>query len=181
VTRIFLTLAWFAVVMMTATFFVGLSIDELHTDHSAEMRQWATVHRLSGLASALAVVLVNSIVITYFIGTSRWVKEVCETYHLDASLIRRSTQLKRRTFPWSVMGMLAVVGVIALGAAADPATGLPHTSSWVIPHLVGALAGIAFIGLTFYVAWQNISANHQVIADVLEHVHRIRVERGLEV
>lgn len=180
-TRIFLTLAWFALVMMMATFFVGLSIDDLHDDRSQEMRQWATVHRLSGLASALAVVLVHSIVVTYFIGTSRWCKEVCETYHLDPMLIRRSTMLKRRTFPWAVMGMLAVVGVIALGAAADPATGLPHTRSWVTPHLLGALAGIAFIGWTFYAAWRNIAANHQVIADVLEQVRLVRVERGLEV
>ena len=88
---------------------------------------------------------------------------------------------QRLTWVMAILIVVTVVGVIALGAAADPATGLPHTSSWVIPHLVGALAGIAFIGLTFYVAWQNISANHQVIADVLEHVHRIRVERGLEV
>lgn len=181
VTRIFLTLAWFALVMMTATLFLGLSIDELHDDHSSEMRQWATVHRLSGLASALAVVLVHSIVVTYFIGTSRWCKEVCETYHLDPALIRRSTMLKRGTFPFAVMGMLTVVGVIALGAAADPATGLPHTRWWVTPHLLGALAGIAFVGGTFYVAWRNIAANHQVIVDVLEHVRQVRLERGLEV
>ena len=50
VTRIFITLAWFAVVMMAATLVVGLSIDDLHTDHSPEMLRWATVHRLAGVA-----------------------------------------------------------------------------------------------------------------------------------
>ncbi|HEY2893422.1 MAG TPA: hypothetical protein VGJ16_04395, partial [Pirellulales bacterium] len=102
--RIFLTLAWFALAMMAATLVVGLAIEDLHTDHSPDMLRWATVHRLMGIATALAVVLVNSIVVTYFIGTGRWCKEVCETYALQPDLIRRSTMLKRRTFPWAVLG-----------------------------------------------------------------------------
>jgi hypothetical protein len=180
-TRIFVSLAWFALVLMAATLVLGLAIDDLHNDHSPEMLRWATVHRLSGVASALVVVLVNSIVVTYFIGTSRWCKEVGEAYALDPQFIRRSTALKRRTFPWAVMAMLAVVGVIALGGAADPATALPHTADWVIPHLLGAIAGLAFIAWAFFVEWNNIHANHQVIDEVLAEVRRIRSERGLEV
>ncbi len=180
-TRIFLSLAWFALVLMGATLILGLFIGDLHTDHSPSMLRWATVHRLAGVASALAVVLVNSIVVTYFIGTSRWCKEVTETYRLEPALVRRSTQLKRRTFPWAVMGMLTVVGVIALGAAADPATGLPHTGDWVTPHLLGAMAGLVLIGGAFFVEWRNIEANHLLIAEILALVRRIRVDRGLEV
>lgn len=180
-TRIFVTLAWFAVVMMAATLILGLAIDDLHTDHSPEMLRWATVHRLAGVATALVVVLVHSIVVTYFIGTSRWCKEVSEAYELDHQYLRRSNALKRRTFPWALTGMLAVVGVIALGAAADPATALPHTDDWVIPHLLGALCGAALICWTFFVEWNSIHANHEVIADVLIEVRRIRSEHGLEV
>lgn len=180
-TRIFVSLAWFAVVMMGATLVLGLSIEDLHTDHSPEMLHWATVHRLAGVATALVVVLVHSLVVTYFIGTSRWCKEVSETYELDPSYVARGTALKRRTFPWAVMGMLAVVGVIALGAAADPATGRPHTADWVTPHLIGALAGMAFVAWAFFVEWNNIHANYRVIADVMTEVRRIRAERGLEV
>jgi hypothetical protein len=180
-TRIFLSLAWFALVMMAATLILGLSIEDLHTDHSPEMLRWAIVHRLSGVATALVVVLVHSIVITYFIGTSRWCKEVGEAYGLDRSLLARATMLKRRTFPWAVMGMGAVVGVISLGARADPATGLRHTQDWATLHLIGALVGLAFIAWSFFVEWNNIHANHQVIADVLAEVRRIRAERGLEV
>ena len=80
------------------------------------MLRWATVHRLAGVAAGLAVVLVNSIVVTYFIGTSRWVKEVTETYRLDSQFIARSNALKRRTFPWAMLSMLAIVGVIAWAA-----------------------------------------------------------------
>jgi len=181
VTRIFVSLAWFAIVLLCATLVLGLSIADLHTDQSPDMLRWATVHRLAGVFTALAVVLVNSIVVTYFIGTSRWCKEVSETYSLPPDFVRRSTVLKRRTFPWAVMGMLTVVGIIALGGAADPATGLPHTLDWVTPHLLGALAGLMLIGWAFFVEGQNIHANHQVIADVLTEVRRIRAERGLEV
>jgi hypothetical protein len=176
-----MTLAWFALVMMGATLILGLSIEDLHTDRSAEMLRWATVHRLSGVSAALVVVLVHSIVVTYFIGTSRWVKEVSEAYSLGNGYIIRANTLKRKTFPWAVMGMLAVVAVGALGAAADPSTGRPNTIAWVTPHLIGALTGLAFIAYTFFVEWNNIHANHLVIADVLADVQRIRAERGLEV
>jgi hypothetical protein len=180
-TRIFVTLAWFALAMMGATFAIGLSIEDLHTDHSEEMLLWARVHRLAGVATALTVVLVHSIVVTYFIGTSRWVKEVSEAYHLEPEFILRANRLKRKTFPWAVMGMLAVVGVIALGGAADPATGLPHTADWVTPHFLGAMAGLVFIGYCFFTEWNNIHANHTVINDVLVQVKQMREARGLEV
>jgi hypothetical protein len=181
VTRIFLSLAWFALVMMAATLLIGLAIGDLHRDRSLETLRWATVHRLTGVAAALAVVLVNSIVVTYFIGTSRWCKEVSEAYGLDPQLARRSTGLKRRTFPWAVMGMLTVVGVIALGGAADPATGRPGTEDWVTLHLLGAFAGLALVGWAFLVQWQNVVANQAVIADVMAEVKQMRVARGLEV
>jgi hypothetical protein len=181
VTRIFISLAWFALVVMAATLLVGLSVGDLHQNPQPDALRWATVHRLAGVAAALVVVLVNSIVVTYFIGTSRWCKEVSETYGLDGALLARSTRLKRRTFPWAVMGMLTVVGVVALGGAADPATGRPGTEWWVTPHLIGAFAGFLLLAWVFWTEWQYIAQNQAVIAEVLEEVHRIRVERELEV
>jgi hypothetical protein len=185
--RIFTTLALFAVAVLLVTLLVGLYIGDLHNPAVRTSPQLplllnlAIIHKMFGLGSALVVVFVNSIVVTYFIGTSRWCKEVVETYSLDPELLRRSVVLKRRTFPWAVMAMLVVVGVIALGGAADPGTGLPGTANWVIPHLVGAFAGFAFIIWTFIVEAQRIHAHHEVITDILKEVKRIRDERGLEV
>ncbi len=85
---------------MAAALVLGLYVGDLHQQPSPDTLRWASVHRLLGVAAALVVVLVNSIVVTYFIGTSRWCKEVVETYGLDAQFIRRSVALKRRTFPW---------------------------------------------------------------------------------
>ena len=77
--------------------------------------------------------------------------------------------------------MLAIVGVIALGGAADPSTNRPNTADWAMPHLYGALAGLAFIGWAFVVEWNNIYQNHGAINDIMAEVKRVRTERGLDV
>jgi hypothetical protein len=181
-TRILATLAVLSIALMVATAVIGLSMGNLYADPhpSAATLRWATVHRLSGLGAALVVVLVESIVVTYFIGTSRWCKEVVETYKLDPALVERSTRLKRRTFPWALLGMLGVVGVIALGGAADPASGQPNTAAWADWHLVGAMGGILLILWTYVVAWNNVVANHEIIRIVVDEVGRIREKLGLE-
>ena len=181
--RIFTTLALFAAAVLVVTLLFGLYVGDLHAPaarQSERLFRLAFIHKMFGLA-ALVVVFVNSIVVTYFIGTSRWCKEVVETYHLDRELLRRSVILKRRTFPWAVMSMLVAVGVAALGAAADPGRLQPGTEHWVIPHLIGALVGLAFIFATFFIEAQRIHAHHRVITDILAEVKRIRTERGLEV
>lgn len=114
-TRMFTRAAIFAVALMAATAGLGLWLGDLHGQTDPAVLRWATVHRLSGVLAALMVVLVNSMAVTYFVGTSRWVREVVETYGLDAALVDRSRRLKRRAFPFAVAGMLAVVGIVALG------------------------------------------------------------------
>jgi hypothetical protein len=179
--RIFSTLAIFALLLLAAALVIGLHIGDIHGSNDPDTAHWAVVHRLMGTAAALVVVLVDSIVITYFIGTSRWCKEVAETYQLDAEFVRRSATLKRRNFPWSMLSILVIIGVAALGAAADPMSGRPGTQHWVNIHLIGALAGLAFTVLSFYFQAQYIAAHHGVINDIVAQVRRIRTERGLEV
>jgi hypothetical protein len=62
----------FAVALMLATALLGLWIGDLHGQTDQSVLRWGTVHRLSGIFSALMVVLVNSMAVTYFIGTGRW-------------------------------------------------------------------------------------------------------------
>ncbi len=180
-TRIFSVFALFAVMFLAATAALGLSLDLHHHLDDNGVRGWATIHRLSGVAAAVSVMFAHCIVITYFVGTSRWCKEVSETYRLDSQFVRRSNFLKRRTFPWAVLGMLSVVGVAALGAAADPgAIGVKFSENWVTPHLLGAIAGIGFITFTFVREWHNIAANHVVISEIVAAVKNIRDELGLD-
>ncbi len=167
--------------MMAAALLLGLYLGDIHGERDPQVLKLATDHRLLGVAAALVIVLVDSIVVTYFIGTSRWCKEVVETYDLDRQLLRRSILLKRAAFPWAFLSMLAVIGVGALGAAADPSTLRVGTENWVTAHLIGAVLGWAFIALSFYMQGQKIAAHHAVIDEIVAEVRRIRIARGLDV
>lgn len=144
------------------------------------IRKWTTIHRLVGVAAALVTVLVNSITVTYFIGTARWCREVVETYHLDMQLAARSDQLKRRSFPWSAGGILIVIGLVTLGALSDPGANMQTSTQWVMPHYMLAIMGTAFIGYAFLRQVVNIGQNYEVIEQILEQVRQIRVDKGLE-
>ena len=168
--------------LLVAAMVMGLSMGDLYERPvpSRETLHWATLHRLTGVAAALMVVFVESVVVTYFIGTSRWCKEVVETYQLDRSPVLASNRLKRRTFPWALAGMLGVVAVIALGGAADPASLQPNTKAWANWHLIGAFLGIGLVAWTYLVAWNNILANHAIITGLVAEVARLRKDRGLD-
>src|SRR6186997_2531064 len=44
--------------------------------------QWYKLHFLVAVTTAIVLMLVNAIVLTYFIGTSRWCREVTDAYSL---------------------------------------------------------------------------------------------------
>ncbi|MEX2187130.1 MAG: hypothetical protein WD875_10065 [Pirellulales bacterium] len=141
-----------------------------------QMAEW---HRLLGIATALAVILVNSIVVTYFIGTGRWCREVCETYQLDPRFVDESIALKRRAIPWSVIGTTAIIVTVALGGGADPAaTGrLDRDSVWASAHLSAAVVTVAVVAICFYVQWIKVGDNVVVIRKIMGAVARKQAER----
>ncbi|NCY02280.1 MAG: hypothetical protein EBX36_05075 [Planctomycetia bacterium] len=179
--RFFARAALFAVMLMAATAALGLWLGDLHGQTAPAVLRWGTVHRLSGVLAALMVVLVNSMAVTYFIGTGRWCREVVETYGLDASFIERSRRLKRSAFPFALMGMLFVVAIVALGGAADPASGRPGTQHWVTPHLLGGLGLAAAIAWCFQAQLPPIRRQHGLIEEVMAEVRESRRRRGLDV
>jgi amino acid transporter len=151
---------------------------------AAAPRRRLTIHWFLGVASALVTMLVNSITITYFVGTSRWCKEVVETYKLPAELAERSAKLKRRTFPWAVLGMLTVLAIAALGATSDASTPVSQDhpqwpAFFVTWHYLAAIIGMLFVAWSFWVQYTRIAENHQVIGEILTEVSRVRKERGL--
>jgi hypothetical protein len=139
-----------------------------------------TLHMLLGSAAALVAVLVNSIAITYFIGTSRWCKEVCETYDLPRELAERSIRLKRSTFPWALAGILSVIAIIGLGAAADPTgANFARSASFVVPHYLAAMIGLVVVAIAFWIEISRIAENYAVIDEILGEVARARAEKNL--
>jgi len=171
---VFSRTSWFALALLLATACLGLWVGDLHGQTDPAVLRWATVHRLSGAFAALTVVLVNSMSFTYFIGTGRWCREVVEAYGLDAALFERARRLKRRAFPWVLIGMLAVVVAAALGAAADPASGRPGTADWVNVHLIGSLACVGLIAFCFQSQVAVIARQQALVGELLEEVRRVR-------
>jgi hypothetical protein len=143
--------------------------------------QAANVHRLFGVGAALVVVLISSILVTYFIGTGRWCKEVTAAYGLPVAAVERTTSLKRRTYPCAILATLAMIAVTSLGALADPLANLMRDESWVVAHRIAAFVSIAVVAAAFYFGWVNVNENHGVIQDVMSQVKRIRQQRGLPI
>jgi len=144
------------------------------------LKKHKVFHFLLGLLAALVTVLVNSITVTYFIGTSRWCREVCDAYGLGDELPDRCNAIKRQAFPWSAMGIVVMLAIIVLGAAADPSSDIRASASWVGAHYLGAVGGTCAIALAFFMQISKIGANYEVIEEILNHVRRIRTERGLD-
>jgi len=180
-TRIFPSLAAVSLGLFLASIVLGLSIGDLYNQPDQDVLHTRGIHMLTGVSAAIAVVFVLSIAITYFVGTSRWCKEVTETYLLDAAPLVQSTKLKRKTFPLCVVGMLTVVVVGALGAASDPGTGRPDTASMTNIHLAGAFLGLTLVCFIYYRVWLNIAENQLAIQKIVAAVRDIRVEKGLDV
>lgn len=152
------------------------------SEQFAKPRGMMTLHMLLGATAALAVLLVNSITITYFVGTSRWCKEVCETYGLSTELAGASTLLKRGTFPWTLAGVFSVIILVGLGAAADPSgANWARSAQFVMPHYLMAMLAIVVVIISFWVQMNRIAENYGVIERILAEVERVRAERGLEV
>ena len=179
--KIFSSVAIFAVALMAATAGLGLWLGDLHGQTDQAILRWGTVHRLSGVLAALVVVLVNSMSVTYFIGTARWCKEVVETYRLSDNFIWRSKAIKRKSFPFALFGMLSVVGIVALGGAADPAAGRRGSEAWVTPHLLGGIGLTGIIAACFQCQRAKITEQQFLIEDVLVEVRAMREARGLDV
>jgi hypothetical protein len=143
-------------------------------------RQRMTLHMLLGSTATLIVVLVNSVAITYFIGTSRWCREVVEAYALPTSLAERMASLKRRTFRWALLGILTMILVVGLGAAADPSgANYQNSAQLVMPHYVAAMCSIAIVAFAFWMQWLVIEENFVVLDEVMSGVREARAARGL--
>ncbi len=166
---------------------VSPSLEPLEEERTATfnqlqgLQQKSRRHVLMGLFATLMAVMVNSISVTYFIGTSRWCQEVSDTYALDKRFVEQSSRIKRRAFPWSLLGICSALAIAAFGAAADPGTLRAETAKWVAPHFLMAIGGLFIIGWSLWAQVGWMRKNQANINDILRDVHRIRESKGLEV
>jgi hypothetical protein len=182
--RIFVSLALVSNALLLAGFFLGINIGDPTLRDEATRRAF-DYHFWTSFWGLIFVCLVHAIVLTYFMGTGRWMEETTQAYQLSGAEWALNKKLKYRTVPAMVVCLLLLVGSGALGAAADPAS----------PVRFGGLAGLSAATVHFVVAsvtlginaivsaWEYaaIARNHALIGDILVEVRRIRAARGLPV
>jgi hypothetical protein len=183
-TRIFTTLALCSTLTLLAALWLGLGIGDATVRDSA-VQSRVMVHFLTGVAALVFAVLVHALVITYFMGTGRWLEETCRAYHLGDSWQARSRELKWRLYPAIVATLLLLIGTGALGGAADPASAVgfqgigPLTAAQV--HLSVAIVTLLVNAAVNIFEFLALRRNGLLVLEVLAEVRRIRIERGLEV
>src|SRR5437899_5003403 len=166
-TQLFLILAFLNILALLTTFLFGM------LSHFSDHNLYVT-HFSLGLFSAIGTLLVHCIIFTYFLGTGRWVKEVAIAYQLpDVPLPKLTRELKRRTFPPALFGMLITIAAAAAGAAAQVGDW-----PWQVHFTLGVLT-LVINAWAFGVEYRNVSTNAEVIERVMVEVDRIRTERGL--
>jgi hypothetical protein len=182
--RIFLTLAACSTLTLIAALWLGLAIGDAGVRDTAVQSRVA-VHFLAGVAALVFAVLVHALVITYFMGTGRWLEETCAAYRLGDSWQARNRDLKWRLYPTITFSLLALIGTGSLGGAADPASAVgfkglgPWTAAEV--HFYAAVVMLVVNAVANVAEYQALRRNGRLVNEVLAEVRRIRVERGLEV
>ncbi|MEO8495260.1 MAG: hypothetical protein ABI614_09330 [Planctomycetota bacterium] len=143
-----------------------------------EQRSAFWLHIWLGMGAALVTLLVNSISVTYFIGTNRWCREVVDAFSLDQGLAQRSQRLKRRAFPYALAAILLILVIAGLGAASDPVTLNPDAADWVQYHWGLAMLGIVVIGGCLLAQVALIGKNYELINEILAAAEAERERRN---
>ena len=163
-----------------AALVLGLTIGDLYADRSRSghtaLGDGSPADRRRG---GTGVVFVESVIVTYFIGTSRWCKEVVETYRFDPRS-RKAIASNGGRFPGHWPACWLWWASSRSGGPPIRRRPVANTQDWSNWHLAGAVVGVVFIAWTYIVAWNNVVANQAIIERLVAEVGRVRPERGLD-
>lgn len=182
--RIFLPLAGLSACFLIVAIILGLMIDDPQV-RSTAVQASVQYHFLAAVGALVFATFVHAIVLTYFMGTGRWIEETSSAYRLDPGLHRQSNRIKLQTIPLIVICFLMLLATGALGAAADPASPWkgkgwgPMTASSI--HLIAALTTLAANLWVTCLEFLALEKNGEIVDQVLGEVRRIRIEKGLAV
>lgn len=184
--RIFLTLACVSTVLFAVALALGFAIGDPHSVAPAT-RRMLSYHVLGSVAALIFACLVHAVLLTYFMGTSRWMEETGLAYGLDVRWKAENQRLKYRAIPVMVVCVLLLLTNIPLGAMSVDG----GQRAWSVPgfgmlsptriHLIVAVATFLINIAVNVVEYRAISRNSRLIAAVVGEVRKIRVARGLPV
>lgn len=182
--RIFLSLCLAGSSLVAVAFFLGLGIDD-PADPSAEVVKEVSRHMLLGLGGLIFASLIHAIVLTYFMGTGRWLEETSRAYKLAPTFHADNQKIKYRLIPGLMACILMLIMIAAFGGTADPASSL-YFESWLgfsssTIHLTVAVLAVVVNVVVSIHEFRSIERNGEIIDQVMNEVNRIRTERGLPV
>lgn len=176
--RIFLTLSVISNVALAATYVLGWTVKDPRVAGSTGVD--LSVHFLSGVAVLTLVMLVHAIVLTYFMGTGRWIEETSAAYKLGEDAREDNIRLKYQVLPGMVCCLLLWIVVGGFGAAADPGAGLGFPAAKTIHMVLASVALLANVSVSA-LEYRTIQANGRRIDEIMARVTAIRRDRGLDV
>ena len=176
--RIFLTISLIANTFLVVTYLLGWAVRDTTVPDSTGVG--LPLHFLCGVAALTLAMLVHAIVLTYFMGTGRWIEETTDAYRLGAEAREQNVRLKYRTLPGMIGCLTLLIVVGAFGAASDPGAALDFPAAKTI-HMVLATLGLLANAAVSFVEYDSIRANARLIDAIVDQVRTIRRERGLDV
>jgi len=182
VTRVFLTLAIISTILLAFVFFLGLNIGDAKIAEP-EIQSAVSKHFLMAIGGLVLGMLVHALVLTYFMGTGRWLEETSKAYQLPDSYRAEGQGLKYRTLPLMVGAIFMLVMTGGFGGAADPASPVGFQGWFGISpatlHLIVASLALAINAAANLQEFRALERNGEIIKQIVEEVRRIRNEHGL--
>ncbi len=167
--RIFLTLAVVSTLLLVAAFVLGCEIGDIRSV-SPLTRKLLSYHVLISVAALIFAAFVHAVLLTYFMGTSRWIEEARQAYKFDPRWSEENRRLKYRAIPAMVLCLLLLIANIPLGAVGSSSV-----------HLLVAILTIVVNLAVNAMEYSAIRRNGELIAAVVGEVRRIRETLGLPV
>jgi len=176
--QIFVVLATVSNVMLWGTFWLGYRITD-SSSLSEAARQQVSSHFLFALGTIMMALLVHAIVLTYFMGTGRWIEETCEAYRFEGAARTENVRLKYNVIPGMVICMILLITTGAFGAIADPASNMQMPAApWI--HFGLAILTLTANLIVNVIESRMISRNSAVVDMIYREVLAVRKERGLD-
>lgn len=176
--RIFLVLSILANALLALTLVLGWRIGDPR-DLDPATADALNLHFLLALGTALLVLLVHAVALTYFMGTGRWIEETCQAYQLGEAAREENVRLKFRAIPGMVLCFGLVIATGALGAVADPASRTSLAGAATI-HFILAVALLLTNIVVSWVELRCIARNGRIVNEIVDEVRRIRRAKGLD-
>ncbi len=180
--RIFLSLIFVQTLVLSFAIYRGWNIGDA-TDLAVQ--DAVSFHMKFGLFAILLCCFCHALLLTYFMGTGRWLEETCHAYDLAPEYRERNIKLKWTAYPAMTICFALLIGMMISGVAADPAAmvGFDSWGSWTAArvHLTVVLFTVTVnLGVNVW-EYLAIRRNGELVNAVLARVREIRQERGLEV